>query len=153
MHCLIFVWCHSLSLSHVSFEMFNMWKSLFFRSQVQMTSIISSSITTLHHCVKFSNIQFYFFELLVGKLYQPLSNLSTLNYFQCLLYLTSIHDLTLFLIISYLVVFIYYFQSEAFFTLSTLYLTFIWVMMSCNILCYIALHLSFKWGLMSYSKP
>jgi hypothetical protein len=152
MHCFIFVWCHSLSLSHLSFEMFHIWKFMFFKHQVQMTSIISSSITTLHHCVKFNNIQTFFLELLVGNFYQPLPNVSTLNCFQCLLYLTSIHDLTLFLIISYLAVFIYYFQSEAFFTLSALYFTFIWLMMSGNILCYIAWHPSFKWGLMLYPR-
>ncbi len=115
-----------------------------------MTLIIFGCKTTLHHCLKFNNVQAFSYELLVGRLYHPLSNLSTFNCFQCLLYLTSIHDLTLFLIFSYHVIFIYYFQSEAFFALYTLYLSFIWVKMTCNIPCYIALlHLSFMWGMMS----
>jgi hypothetical protein len=90
-----------------------------------MTLIISGPKTTLHHYVKLSNIQAIFFELLIGRFYQPLSNLSTANCFQCLLYITSILHLTLFLIISYPIVFIYYFQIEAFPELFALYFTFI----------------------------
>jgi hypothetical protein len=53
---------------------------------------------------------------------------------QCLMYLTSFHDLTLVLIFSYHTVFIYYFQNEAFPELSAMYFIFIRVMMSSNVL-------------------
>jgi hypothetical protein len=60
----------------LGFEMLHMWNNLFSRSQVEMTLIIIGCKTTLHHCVKFSNFQPFFLELLISRLYHPHSHFS-----------------------------------------------------------------------------
>jgi hypothetical protein len=120
---------------------------MFFGSQIEMTLITIGCKTTLHHCVKYNNFQPFFKNLLIGRLYHPHSNLSTPNCFQCLLYFTSLHDLTLCLVFSYPTLFISCFQTEAFLALYALNLSLTWVLMSYTIPCSIALDFNFIWGL------
>lgn len=110
----IVVYYHSFSLSQLGLECSICGKVFFSRSQIEMTLITIGCITTLHHCVKYNNFQPLFSKLLIGKMCHPHSNVSTPNYFQCLLYFTSLHDLTLCLVFSYLALFISCFKLRHF---------------------------------------